>query len=113
MYNEAIWPKDNPKVSELGGEQLAQDKEPMSETELLEFMAGRIKYGYPATRYRTMHPDDVDPSDIAKMSGEEWPPSSSRYSFRLPRYSRRRSTIVATLTNQLAKIFYTTNAYLW
>lgn len=55
-----------------GGEQLAQDKEPMSEAELLEFMAGRIEYGYPATRYRTMHPDDVDPSDIAKMSGEEF-----------------------------------------
>ena len=35
-------------------------------------MAGRIKYGYPATRYRTMHPDDVDPSDIAKKSGEEF-----------------------------------------
>ena len=55
-----------------GGEQLAQDKESMSEAELLEFMAGRIEYGYPATRYRTMHPDNVDPSDIAKMSGEEF-----------------------------------------
>lgn len=55
-----------------GGEQLAQDKEPMSETEMLEFMAGKTKYGYPATRYRTMHPDEVDPSDIAKMSEEEF-----------------------------------------
>lgn len=55
-----------------GGEQLAQDKKPMSETEMLEFMTGKTKYGYPATRYRTMHPDEVDPSDFAKMSDEEF-----------------------------------------
>lgn len=55
-----------------GGEQLAQDKEPMSETEMLEFMAGRTEYSYPATRYRTMHPDEVDPSDIASMDDMEF-----------------------------------------
>lgn len=55
-----------------GGEELAQDKKPMSETEILKFMAGKTKYGYPATRYRTMHPDDVDPSDIAGMNDREF-----------------------------------------
>lgn len=34
---------------------------------MLEFMTGKTEYGYPATRYRTMHPDEVDPSDIASM----------------------------------------------
>lgn len=33
-----------------GSEELAQDKKPMSETEILKFMAGKTKYGYPATR---------------------------------------------------------------
>ena len=56
----------------MGGEELAQDKKPMSETEMLKFMAGKTKYGYPATCYRTMHPDEVDPSDFAKMSDEEF-----------------------------------------
>ena len=55
-----------------GGEQLAQDKEPMIETEMLEFMTGKTEYGYPATRYRTMHPDEVDPSDIASMDDMEF-----------------------------------------
>ena len=44
----------------------------MDKTEMLEFMTGKTEYGYSATRYRTMHPDEVDPSDIAKMSDEEF-----------------------------------------
>ena len=44
----------------------------MDKTEMLEFMTGKTEYGYYATRYRTMHPDEVDPSDIAKMSDEEF-----------------------------------------
>ena len=44
----------------------------MSETEMLKIMTGGIEYRYPATRYRTMHPDDVDPSDIAGMNDREF-----------------------------------------
>mgnify|MGYP000909242926 CR=1 FL=1 len=50
----------------------APDKKPMSETEMLQLMAEKTEYGYPATRYRTMHPDEVDPSDFAEMSDEEF-----------------------------------------
>ena len=44
----------------------------MSETEMLELATKTIFFGYPATPYRTMHPDTVDPSDIAKMNDEEF-----------------------------------------
>lgn len=50
----------------------APDKQPMSEIEMLELMTATIPFGYPATRYRTMHPDTVKPSDIANMNDEEF-----------------------------------------
>jgi len=50
----------------------APDKQPMSETEMLELATADIPFGYPPTRYRTMHPDEVDPSDFAEMSDEEF-----------------------------------------
>lgn len=50
----------------------APDKQPMSEIEMLELMTAAIPFGYPPTRYRTMHPDEVDPSDFAEMSDEEF-----------------------------------------
>jgi len=37
-----------------------------------KLIAGETEYGYPPTRYRTMHPDEVDPSDFAKMSDKEF-----------------------------------------
>ena len=54
------------------GEQLAQDKEPMSETEMLALATETIPFDYPATPYRTMHPDTVNPADIASMNDEEF-----------------------------------------
>ena len=44
----------------------------MSETEMLALATETIPFGYPATRYRTMHPDTVNPSDIANMNDEEF-----------------------------------------
>ena len=55
-----------------GGEELTQDKQPMSETEMLELMAKTPPFGYPPTRYRTTHPDTVSPSEIAHMNDEEF-----------------------------------------
>lgn len=48
------------------------DKQPMSETEMLELMAKTTPFGYPPTRYRTTHPDTVSPSEIAHMNDEEF-----------------------------------------
>ena len=64
--------KEHFKATGTGGEELAPERELMGETEMLKFMAGKTEYGYPATRYRTMHPDEVDPSDIANMNDEEF-----------------------------------------
>lgn len=50
----------------------APDKQPMSEIEMLKLMTAAIPFGYPPTRYRTTHPDEVDPSDFAEMSDEEF-----------------------------------------
>lgn len=50
----------------------APDKQPMSEIEILKLMTATIPFGYPPTRYRTMHPDEVDPSDFPEMSDEEF-----------------------------------------
>ena len=49
----------------------APDEQLKRETEILKLIAGETEYGYPPTRYRTMHPDEVDPSDFAKMSDKE------------------------------------------
>lgn len=64
--------KEHFKATGTGGEELAPERELMGETEMLKFMAGKTEYGYSATRYRTMHPDEVDPSDIANMNDEEF-----------------------------------------
>ena len=44
----------------------------MGETEMLALATETIPFNYPATRYRTMHPDTVKPSDIANMNDEEF-----------------------------------------
>ena len=53
-------------------EECTQEEQSMSETEMLELTTKTIPFGYPATPYRTMHPDTVIPSDIAKMNDEEF-----------------------------------------
>lgn len=53
-------------------EECTQEEQSMSETEMLELATKTIPFGYPATPYRTMHPDTVDPSDIATMNDEEF-----------------------------------------
>lgn len=50
----------------------APDKKPMSETEMLQLMAEKTECSYSATRYRTIHPDTVKPSEIAGMNDEEF-----------------------------------------
>ena len=44
----------------------------MSEDEVLVFAATTLKYDYPATQYRTRHPDTVTPAEIAAMDPYEF-----------------------------------------
>ena len=44
----------------------------MSEDEVLVFAAQILKYDYPATEYRTRHPDTVTPAEIAAMDPYEF-----------------------------------------
>lgn len=65
--------KEHLRASSTGEiEECTREERPMSETEMLELATKTIPFGYPATPYRTMHPDTVDPSDIAKMNDEEF-----------------------------------------
>ena len=44
----------------------------MSEDEVLVFAATTLKCDYPATQYRTRHPDTVTPAEIAAMDPYEF-----------------------------------------
>ena len=44
----------------------------MSEYDVLVFAARILKYGYPATEYRTRYPDTVTPAEIAAMDPYEF-----------------------------------------
>jgi hypothetical protein len=44
----------------------------MSEYDVLVFAAQILKYAYPATQYRTRHPDTVTPAEIAAMDPYEF-----------------------------------------
>lgn len=44
----------------------------MSEDDVLVFAARILKYGYPATEYRTRHPDTVTLAEIAAMDPHEF-----------------------------------------
>lgn len=73
--------KEHLGASSIGEiEECAQKERPMGETEMLALATETIPFSYPATRYRTMHPDTVKPSDIANMNDEEfndfWWPST-------------------------------------
>lgn len=58
--------------AEQGTDTQTERFRPMSETEMLELSTQEVSFGYPATEYRTTHPDTVDPSKIAKMTPEEF-----------------------------------------
>ena len=49
-----------------------EEKTGMSEYDVLVFAARILKYGYPATEYRTRHPDTVTPAEIAAMDPYEF-----------------------------------------
>lgn len=54
-------------------EEYSQEERPMmGETEMLALATETIPFDYPATPYRTMHPDTVNPADIASMNDEEF-----------------------------------------
>lgn len=64
--------KEHFKATDTGGEELAPERELMGETEMLALATETIPFDYPATPYRTMHPDTVNPADIANMNDEEF-----------------------------------------
>jgi hypothetical protein len=49
-----------------------EEKTGMSEYDVLDFAARTLKYDYPATQYRTRHPDTVTPAEIAAMDPYEF-----------------------------------------
>ena len=59
------------KMKELGerGKKAVREKYRYDILAKFELATKTIPFGYPATPYRTMHPDTVDPSDIAKKIG--------------------------------------------